>query len=144
MPSGVKWGPPSVKTSQLGASSLGPTVTSRGKLAATLATASSTNGCTTVMGLPQVWLPGPRSMVSSSMFLTLGYLLLMVFTVLVRAAVHSSTVFHSQLTPMNTTRSGLALFFTQGETIFSDQTGSLGSAQRLTKAWLRVSACHRA
>src|SRR4051794_6724730 len=98
-------------------------------------------GCTTVMGLPQVWLPGPRSMVSSSMFLTPGYLVLMVFTALVRAATHSSRVVYCQLTPVKITRSGLSLFFVQGETIFSCQTASFGSPHSSTKAWVRVSAC---
>jgi hypothetical protein len=70
------------------------------------------------------------------MFLTLGYLLLMVFTALVRPAVHSSTVFHCQFTPVKTTRSGRVLLFVHAETIFSDQTGSLGSPQTSTKAWV--------
>src|SRR5688572_21905627 len=99
---------------------------------------------TVILSFPQVLLPGPRRMVRSSMRLTPGYLSLRVFTAWVMVATHSSVVLYSQFTVVRMIRSGLSLFFAQGETIGSDQMASFGSAQKCTKPWWRVMACQRA
>src|SRR4051794_3951665 len=67
-----------MNTSQLGTSILAAICTRPGCLPATVATASSTNGCTTVSTfLPHSLLPGPRSMVRRSISLTPGNLVWM-------------------------------------------------------------------
>jgi hypothetical protein len=83
-------------------------------------------------------------MVSSSSRLRPGYLSLRVLTALVMVATHSSVVLYSQFTVVRMIRSGLSLFFAQGETIGSFQMASLGSAQKWTKPWWRLMACQRA